>query len=551
MRYSVLSRDARNLARSVAILVVAGTAAGCSSDVMRFEDGLFTGSTQSQRNVAAAPATQAYPGGMGMAQGNIDYSSTGSVSRSGDGIRPRPSGSVGRGGGYSPQPAQQPVYAAPVQPSYPVQSAGMVSRQPAPALAPAVQRQPAPALAPAVASRVDTMPTGSTAAAIAPARRNPAPQASAQVAAQDMFDGWSRAGGTQITVREGETVYNLSKRFGVPVNAILQTNGLRDAGTLSAGQNIVIPTYVYSRTSPVSAPDANPDVANAKSSRGSKTDAPLKAPRPQQAPERLAVLPQSPRPNERQQNLEASTDAAAPARGTGQGTGNVYTVASGDTLSSIARKTGTTTAALKQANGLDGGIIRIGQKLTVPSGDAARVVAVAAPAVEPKTTGSIVPARTEPRAAEAYTPPRQSESIIKEATQEAAVAPDSTGIGRMRWPARGRIVAGFGGSSGGKRSDGIDISVPEGTPVKAAENGVVIYAGDGLKDFGNTVLVRHENGLVTVYGHASSLKVSRGDTVKRGQDIALSGISGNADTPKLHFEVRKDSTPVDPTKYLE
>ena len=107
------------------------------------------------------------------------------------------------------------------------------------------------------------------------------------------------------------------------------------------------------------------------------------------------------------------------------------------------------------------------------------------------------------------------------------------------------------GKGGGKSNDGIDISVPEGTPVKAAENGVVIYAGDGLKEFGNTVLVRHENGLVTVYGHASSIKVQRGQKVKRGDEIALSGMSGSTDQPKLHFEVRKNSSPVDPSTYLE
>jgi murein DD-endopeptidase MepM/ murein hydrolase activator NlpD len=94
-------------------------------------------------------------------------------------------------------------------------------------------------------------------------------------------------------------------------------------------------------------------------------------------------------------------------------------------------------------------------------------------------------------------------------------------------------------------------SVPEGTAVRAAENGVVIYAGDGLREFGNTVLIRHDDGLVTVYGHNSRLNVSRGDTVRRGQEIALSGTSGSADTPRLHFEVRKDSTPVDPTTFLE
>ena len=115
---------------------------------------------------------------------------------------------------------------------------------------------------------------------------------------------------------------------------------------------------------------------------------------------------------------------------------------------------------------------------------------------------------------------------------------------------RGRVISSYG-SGGGKSNDGIDIAVPEGTPVKAAENGVVIYAGDGLKDFGNTVLVRHENGLVTVYGHASSLEVKRGEKVKRGQEIARSGMSGTTDAPKLHFEVRKDSAPVDPSTFLE
>ena len=119
----------------------------------------------------------------------------------------------------------------------------------------------------------------------------------------------------------------------------------------------------------------------------------------------------------------------------------------------------------------------------------------------------------------------------------------------MRWQVRGRVISAFG--EGKAAGDGLANKVPEGAPVKAAENGVVIYAGNGLKEFGNTVLVRHEDGLVTVYGHAKSLEVSRGDKVKRGQEIAQSGMSGNADSPQLHFEVRKNSAPVDPRKYLE
>src|SRR5690606_41089346 len=127
----------------------------------------------------------------------------------------------------------------------------------------------------------------------------------------------------------------------------------------------------------------------------------------------------------------------------------------------------------------------------------------------------------------------------------------SSGISQMRWYVRCRILTSVGQRDGGSVNDGIDILVPAGTTVKAAENGVLIYSGDGLKEFGQTVLIRHDNGLVTVYGHNSEILVQRGQKVRRGEDIAKSGMSGNAKAPKLHFEVRKDSSPVNPAKYLE
>ncbi len=116
----------------------------------------------------------------------------------------------------------------------------------------------------------------------------------------------------------------------------------------------------------------------------------------------------------------------------------------------------------------------------------------------------------------------------------------------FRWPARGRIIQGF--KSGG--NDGINISVPAGTSVRAAENGVVVYSGDGLKGYGNLVLIKHPNGFVSAYGNNGELDVKRGETVKRGQVIAKSGDTGNVNSPQLHFELRKGSTPVDPTSYL-
>ena len=120
----------------------------------------------------------------------------------------------------------------------------------------------------------------------------------------------------------------------------------------------------------------------------------------------------------------------------------------------------------------------------------------------------------------------------------------------FRWPVRGRVIAGFGPKPTGQQNDGINLAVPEGTPVKAAEDGVVAYAGNELKGYGNLVLVRHANGYVTAYAHASELMVKRGDSVKRGQMIAKSGQTGNVTSPQLHFEIRKGATPVDPMQYL-
>ena len=131
-------------------------------------------------------------------------------------------------------------------------------------------------------------------------------------------------------------------------------------------------------------------------------------------------------------------------------------------------------------------------------------------------------------------------------------APTSTSVAsddgspEFRWPARGRIIQGF---KAGK-SEGIRIAVPEGTAVKAAEGGTVAYAGSELKNYGNLVLIRHPNGFVSAYAHNGELMVKRGDTVKRGQVVAKSGQSGDVSSPQLEFQLRKGSTPVDPTQYL-
>ncbi len=480
MQLSVLRRNGLKFSQGAAFLLLAGVTAGCSSQMSRFGgvDDFMTASTTPNQRQIIRPAENASGQTYGdSAQYGSDtsggYSSGGAISRS----------TLAAPGASASAPA-------------PVQTASL---------------PPAPA--------VDHTTSVAT------------QQASIPDAGE--IKGWSRAGGTQVTVKEGETAYNLSRRFGVPADVILKSNGLSESAGLKAGSKIVIPTYVYSDGAGVSAPDNNPNTAKAKSSTGEQQLG--------EKPKNLAVLPPEPK------NVPVANAAGT------------YKVQAGDTLSRISRNTGVSVSALQKANGITDGSVRIGQTLTIPGASGSTKVASAQAATDSVVTNATKAAPAPAAAAKqpekkeevaVYTPPKKADKVIQQAEEDNAVAPDATGIGRMRWPVRGRVISQYG-KGGGKSNDGIDISVPEGTSVKAAENGVVIYAGDGLKEFGNTVLVRHEDGLVTVYGHANALKVQRGDKVKRGQEIAVSGMSGQTDAPKLHFEVRKNSTPVDPSTYLE
>lgn len=131
-----------------------------------------------------------------------------------------------------------------------------------------------------------------------------------------------------------------------------------------------------------------------------------------------------------------------------------------------------------------------------------------------------------------------------------ASPPPPTLSGGFLKPVDGRIISGFGAKKNGLHNDGINIAIPAGTPVRAAENGVVVYAGNDLPGFGNLLLVRHGNGYVTAYAHTQSFLVKQGSRVKRGQVIAKSGRSGNVSEPQLHFEIRRGSRAINPEKLL-
>ncbi|MCQ0987457.1 peptidoglycan DD-metalloendopeptidase family protein [Jiella marina] len=457
MRFLVLSRLRRQMVGSVAVATIAGLLAGCSGDVVRFDDGFYTGSIpQSVPAQTNAPA-QPYPGA-------VDSMATGSIA-------PAQAPDSNSGGGFlaTPQASQQSGYPA------------------ASASGPVMQRSQLPPPPPPVYRRA----------------ADPAPVTSSA----DVTAGSDPVGvpGDRPMVAAADSRASVPATRGAP------------------------PTSLQEQASRLATP----------------------SPRPVQQASRSTTV-------------EASSQSGQPA--------GTVKVQSGDTISKIARKSGVSPDAIRRANGLTSDTIRIGQTLTIPSGGtvpaAAKTRVASLESTSTDTSSATKPAASAPKveeprqarvaeksgrvASDAQVDPNPTGSVSKQVREEvAAVAPNSTGIDQFRWPVQGRVLKRFGEKVDGRRNDGLNISVPRGTPVKAAENGVVIYSGNGLKEFGNTILVKHDNGLVTVYGHADTLLVDKGATVRRGQEIAKSGMSGDTDVPILHFEVRKNSAPVDPTKYLQ
>jgi murein DD-endopeptidase MepM/ murein hydrolase activator NlpD len=237
----------------------------------------------------------------------------------------------------------------------------------------------------------------------------------------------------------------------------------------------------------------------------------------------------------------------------------VHTVTSGDTLGKVAHRYRVSVREIAVANGIAPETpLKVGMRLTIP------VRTGVPPGALPgkPQPGAPIVAQTKPiTGPQTYTPAAQPPGRV--ASSESAAnahlaSPVETPSGEagpngatgFRWPVRGRIVSNFGARVNGSPNDGIDLAVPEGTQVRAADDGVVAYAGDELKGYGKLVLVRHSNGFVTAYANGSEFLVKRNDQVHKGQVILKSGQTGNAAAPQLHFEIRKNSAPVDPMQYL-
>jgi len=307
--------------------------------------------------------------------------------------------------------------------------------------------------------------------------------------------------GGSYTVQRGDTIYGVARQFGLSVRALIDANNLQPPYQLTVGQVLVLSTT------------------------------------------------------------------------------HEYVVQKGDSLLSIARKTGVPYATLSRMNNIsDPNLIKVGQRLKLPatgsetasakpSAPVAAAPVAAAPVQPPATAtgdkkgGYLTLAEREKAAAAAAPPPpppAQPEAAPAPEAKPAAAAapapvqgpPPKSGKGWI-WPAKGDVISEFGSAGKGVHNDGINIALPKGSPVVAAEDGVVAYSGNELRGFGNLLLVKHADGWMSAYAHNDSLLVKRGELVKRGQKIALSGDSGGVAQPQLHFELRQGTRAVDPATVLK
>ena len=225
-----------------------------------------------------------------------------------------------------------------------------------------------------------------------------------------------------------------------------------------------------------------------------------------------------------------------------------YVVQRGDSLYEISRRFNVDMASLARANNLRSPYtIHVGQRLTLPGGSATAAASntVQTASLPPATRSGASSAAARPSAKPV--PPRTP--VVRQPVSTVPAPPPRAGTGFV-WPVEGRVLSTFGAKQNGLHNDGVNIAAPRGAPVRAADNGVVAYAGKEIRGFGNLLLVKHEGGLITAYAHNDAVLVARGDKVTRGQVIAKVGTSGGVDTPQLHFEVRQGTRAVDPNKYL-
>jgi len=389
-------------------------------------------------------------------------------------------------------------------------------------------------------------PTGSRAVAVSPI----APPSSAAAPGGNPLSTGTPGG--RVTVGRGETLYAISRRTGVPVRSLIEANGLTPPFRLLAGQELALPANRFHQVQPgdtLYSVSRRYNVAMNALVRENNLQEPYtirlgerlqlpgtleperpaprtavaeRPPVPQHLPAPAAALPPPPAPPPPAQAAPPAPSPAGPIPPTppARDLPLPTAVAPGSPPPGLAAPT-PDPAPIPSAPGTLG---------TLP-----------APGVPPPPPPppSPPPAVAAPPAAVPAPPPAT-----------ARVAPSRPGSPFI-WPVRGRVVAGYGPRGRGLLNDGVNNAAPAGTPVLAAGNGVVAYAGNELRGFGNLLLVKHADGYITAYAHNDRLLVRRGEQVRRGQPIAQVGSTGNVSEPQLHFEIRRGTRALDPAEFLD
>ena len=238
-------------------------------------------------------------------------------------------------------------------------------------------------------------------------------------------------------------------------------------------------------------------------------------------------------------------------------------VAPGDTLYSLSRKYSVPVNDLAVMNNLRAPFnLVVGQKIRVPNlkdAQVAKVVKQEPEKVPVAETKKSQKPSVEVQKKETKTEKAQGVVVAKkDAPKKISSDPTkklpkitSRSSSKFSWPVRGKILSNYGAKSNGLFNDGINISASRGSAVKAAENGVVAYAGNEVKGMGNLVIIQHSGGWMTVYAHMDAMNVRRGARVNVGQKIGTIGQTGKVDSPQLHFEIRKGTKAYNPTVYLK
>jgi murein DD-endopeptidase MepM/ murein hydrolase activator NlpD len=293
-------------------------------------------------------------------------------------------------------------------------------------------------------------------------------------------------------IKSGESLYTIARHYGVTAQSIMQATGISAPDKIYVGQRVLIP--------------GRPDLLAAMDHVAAPAEA-AKLPTDSSKPVVAQAEPEPMAPP-----LPAHHSAPAETK-----------VASlGKTDQSLVP--------------LAGRVLANGPTSPLPASHSA--VTAAKPALTPPSTSASAPA--------AAPAPVKTASIAQPAPKMPLEEPAMSGADKFRWPVSGKVIVNFAASKG----TGINIAAPEGTPVKAAENGTVIYVGSGVEGYGNLILIRHANGYVSAYADLKDTGVQKGAVVNRGDTIGTTGATGAVTSPQLHFELRKGATPVDPLPLL-